>query len=117
MPALQLVKASDDPITELGEELLLLTDREFGRYMDQLDELSRSVAEEALERVTMAGWRATPATMASELEGHHLWRYITLLGESARDAAYGIDPHQIWMLPSQYGKTTQLMWFVIWLLD
>lgn len=66
-----------------------------------------------------SGWRATPATMANHLTGGEwkLWRYTKLLGECFRDAVTGQDPHQIHMLASQYGKTSNLVWGILWALD
>lgn len=84
---------------------------------DEADELVALLRAEWLDDPD--GWQSTPATMAHFLTGGEfkLWRYARLLGERFRDAAMGDDPHQIWELPSQYGKTSHLMWGVLWLLD
>lgn len=102
---------------------------ELADLLDRLDEKNLDVAQYALAQQISVGWRATPATMGHHLDppvrdndgtitsGVELWPYVTLLGDSFRDAEQGIDPKQIWELPSQYGKSSMLSWSVLWLLD
>jgi predicted phage terminase large subunit-like protein len=66
--------------------------------------------------------RANPATFAAwltaaEPEPFQLWRHTVHMAEHLARAGAGDDSHQIHMVGSQYGKTTLLMWFVLWLLD
>lgn len=119
MPALEAVPAAVDPIVELGDELAAMPSGELNALLSSLSDEQLEVAEYALAQVVSVGWRATPATMALHLEPEQFepWRYFLLLGESFRDASEGVDPHQLWMLPSQYGKTTLLWLGAIWLLE
>lgn len=119
MPARKLaLPATADPIADLGRELEQMTHRQLAAFFDSCTPDDLTVAELALGSVASIGWRATPATMAAHLDpDFNLWPYVTLLGNSLRDAANGQDPHQIIEMPSQYGKTTILMRFVAWLLD
>lgn len=108
----------DAALVKLGGLLTDLTPDQLRDWSSKLTPADVQIVERALARVAGQGWRATPATMMCHFDpSKKLWRYVKLLGESFRDAADGVDPHQIWMLPSQYGKTTQLMWGVLWLLD
>lgn len=118
MPARIPGRPDDDELAALGEMLTGLTPAELKDWSSGLDADGVEIVERALALVAGQGWRATPATMMCHFDtSKRLWRYVRLLGEAFRDAADGVDPHQIWMLPSQYGKTTQLMWGVLWLLD
>lgn len=102
----------------LGAELLALTDEQLARALDAMSPDDLSVAEYALGKVAAVGWRATPSTMAAHFDASwKRWAYVELLGQRFREAADGTDPHQIWMLPSQYGKTTMLRWAILWILD
>lgn len=118
MPARAAAPAAD-PIEELGEELAAMSANELNALLASLSDEQLEVAEYALSQAVSVGWRATPATMALHLEPDAFkpWRYFMLLGDAFRDAAEGIDPHQLWMLPSQYGKTTLLWLGAIWLLE
>lgn len=112
------VTALLDPLAALGTELLALSEDELAAFFTQCGPAEMGVAEQALALVAAIGWRANPATMAAHFDPTwKRWAYVELLGRKFREAAEGTDPHQIWMLPSQYGKTTQLRWAVIWLLD
>lgn len=64
-------------------------------------------------------WRAHPALFANHLTdgAYQLWRHSVFMSERLSKAATGEDPHQIIMIGSQYGKTTALMWFILWVLD
>lgn len=115
MPAREI---SPGRLAAFGVQLTTLTPVELRNFTAGLVAHDVDIVERALALVAGEGWRATPATMMCHLDDtKRLWRYVRLLGESFRDAASGIDPHQIWMLPSQYGKTSSLMWGVLWLLD
>ncbi len=67
-------------------------------------------------------WRRSPALFAAHLTADtgtpfQLWRHTLLMGERLAAGLRGDDPHQIVMIGSQYGKTTMLMWFILWALD
>lgn len=69
-----------------------------------------------------AEWRENPATFANHLtkgtdDEWHLWKYTILLAEQFKAAVLGEVPRQIIMLPSQMGKTSSLMWGILWALD
>lgn len=79
---------------------------------------------EAAQRVieNEAPWRANPALFAQEImkdtnTPYLLWRHSLFIAERLAQAENGELPHQIHMVGSQYGKTTALMWFILWLLD
>lgn len=107
-------------LDEYGRVLLYeMTDGQRTDYLAGLGPAAYQIASMALGGLGV-GWRANPATMAHALStpgSYKLWRYIALLGRRFRAAAVGEDPHQIWMLPSQYGKTFTLVWGIVWLLD
>lgn len=120
-PPLILPGRVDDPIVDLGNVLVALGTQ---RPDDLTELLGRvppelvDVVERAIGQVSEAGWRATPATMAAHFDpSYKRWAYVDLLARRFVSAFRGVDPHQVWNMPSQYGKTTGLMWGVIWALD
>lgn len=125
-------RVEHERLAELGRTLLQLRrdkgPRALQTLLESLDEPLVADAEAAIaiaEREVMIGveaaaeWRAHPAVMANHLTGgeRELYPYVMLLSLAFRDAIMGIHPKQIWMLPSQYGKTTDLLDGVIWALD
>lgn len=67
-------------------------------------------------------WRSNPALFAHHLTPNDsrpylLWDHAVLMAETMARAASGELPHQIHMVASQYGKSSALKWFIIWLLD
>ena len=116
MPARQ---PSHDAVYELAEAVLGMDPAELARFASGLSPEDLDVLELAVGRAADIGWRANPAVFAHELSGgeFRLWPYFVLLGERFRLAFDGDDPHQIWNMPSQYGKTSSLMWGVLWALD
>lgn len=111
----------DDPITDLGNVLAALGEQrpdELTALLGRVPDALVDVVERAVAQVSDAGWRATPATMAEHFDPtYQRWRYVDLLARKFAGAFRGIEPHQVWNLPSQYGKTTGLMWGVVWALD
>lgn len=111
----------DDRLTDLGNLLTSLGEfdaKELTRLLARVPPQLVDVVERAIAQVSDAGWRATPATMAAHFDtAYRRWPYVDLLARRFAQAFRGVDPHQVWNLPSQYGKTTGLMWGVIWALD
>lgn len=109
-----------DPLAVDLDWLATLSADEIAEVYAELDEDERRSLTKAVE--DREPWRDNPAVFAHELtkgtpDEWHLWDYVRLLGCRFRDAYLGVDPHQIWMLPSQYGKTSGLIWGVLWILD
>lgn len=109
-----------DPIAALGDLLVGMTPAQLRTFVMGLeDDRDVDLVERVLAERTAVGWRANPATMAHRLTGgdYKLWPYVVLLAEKAAAAFRGEDPHQIWNMPSQYGKTSLLRWTIVWALD
>lgn len=119
MPELKLPDRDPDPITDLGNLLTAMSPEQLREFVMRCDPANIDLVERVLAERTALGWRANPATFAHRLTGgeYKLWRYVVLLAENAAAAFRGDDPHQIWNLPSQYGKTTILRWTIVWALD
>lgn len=109
---------SADRLDDLGNLLAVYGPDKLTGYMDRLAPDQREAVERAIAKKAAAGWRANPATMAAHLDPtYRRWPYVDLLAQRFADAFHGRDPHQIWNIPSQYGKTTGLMRGVVWALD
>jgi phage terminase large subunit-like protein len=100
--------------------LLDLEPAELVELMEELDDDECEVIEHYI-----AGhlpWRSDPASFAAHLTAeeptpYQMWRHTALMSSHLARAATGEEPHQIHMIGSQYGKTTLLMWFILWMLD
>lgn len=108
-------------MTSLRETVLGMAPELLPELLEQLPPRDAAEVRRIIESATDDGWRSTPATMAHELtEGaYRLWPYVKLLGRRFASAFNGTGPaHQMWNLPSQYGKTTLLgVWGPVWALD
>jgi phage terminase large subunit-like protein len=115
------VTVVDDRVAELlADPLAMIADLDeatVARYVEAMDPVERAEFLRWLE--SQVPWRDNPATFAHELTGGEwrLWRYSVLLGERFRDAVDGVAPNQMWMLPSQMGKTSHVQWGIVWALD
>lgn len=120
---------TDDPLRQAELAQHLVADQSWVKDLgaEGVQAMAAEMSDEqwrAFSRVIESGvdWRATPATFAHHItkdtvEPYQLWRHSVLMAEQLTRAATGEDPHQIHMVGSQYGKSTLLMWFIIWLLD
>lgn len=121
MSPLQLPSKVDDPVADLGNVLAALGEQdpaELTALLGRVPPTLVDVVERAIAQVSDAGWRATPATMAAHFDpSYQRWAYVDYLARKAVLAFRGVEPHQVWNMPSQYGKTTGLMWAVVWALD
>lgn len=119
--ALVLPARADDPLVDIGRILAALGEQRPDELTAMLGRVPPSlvdVVERAIGQVSDAGWRATPATMATHFDPtYKRWPYVDLLARKFTQAFRGVDPHQVWNMPSQYGKTTGLTWGVVWALD
>lgn len=110
-----------DGFTDLGAVLEAMERQVPGLVEDITSRLAVEdveAIERSLAQVSETGWRATPATMAEHLDPtYRRWPYVDLLARNFARAFRGDEPHQIWNLPSQYGKTTSLVWGILWALD
>lgn len=102
------------------EWFITLTPAEQDELIEQLTEDELATLEHELGNLEPQ--RANPATFAAWMtEGqpdeYQLWRHSVCMAEALAHAGDGTEPHQILMVGSQYGKTTLLMWFVLWMLD
>lgn len=119
MPARDLAP-DPEPITRLGDLLVGMSPEQLRQFVMGLERPEDvDLVERVLAERTAVGWRANPATMAHRLTGgeYKLWAYVLLLAEQFAAAFRGDEPHQIWNMPSQYGKTTELVWGIVWALD
>lgn len=111
----------DLELERLADSLLALPAGGLEQFLEGQPPDIVEIAERALANRLAVGWRSTPATLAHRLvpEGRFkLWPYVSLLGSRFADAFRGRDPHQVWNVPSQYGKTTIVgNWGPIWALD
>lgn len=110
----------DDPYEDLGNLVLALGPDMIEELVGNLSGTQHETIARAVARVSAGGWRATPATMAEHLSGgeYQRWPYVDLLADAFAGAFRGtLNPHQIWNLPSQYGKTTGLTRGIVWALD
>lgn len=98
-----------DVLSELGAFLATMDPDDLARELEHMDPESVEVIERALAGDQRLGWRATPATLAAALDPtYKRWAYVDLLADRVVDAFRGDDPHQIWNMPSQYGKGLDL---------
>lgn len=119
MTTLDADHAEADVLAALADRVLAMPAEQRKAYLLRCDGDRLETIERALAMRASIGWRQNPATFANHLTGgvYKLWRYVVLLGDKFRSAADGEHSKQIWMLPSQMGKTTTLTWGIVWLLD
>lgn len=121
MAKLVLPAPDPNPIAHLGKVLVAIGEADEAELRAMLDRCPPGLiepVERALAVVAGAGWRAHPAAMAQHFDpGYQRWGYVDLLSLNFARAFRGEDPHQIWNLPSQYGKTTGLTKGIVWALD
>lgn len=97
-----------------------LTDDELADLVAQLDDQQLAVLEREIGNLDPV--RANPAVYAhwvtrDDPVQFQLWRHTVHMSEAMAKAQTGEEPHQIHMVGSQYGKTTLLMWLIVWMLD
>lgn len=111
----------DDGWSRLADVVLAMQPAELAALERRLPPEDVARIRRVLDTYTERGWRSNPAAMAHHLTGgeYRLWRHTRLLSRQFAGAFTGdADPHQIWNLPSQYGKTTLLgVWGPVWALD
>lgn len=120
-PRLTLVTQDDGPspleLDAIGERLRATPRDERARWVNSLTSAQRSVVDRAVQR---ARWNLDPSTFAEHLDpdGFTRYRYAALLGCKFREAALGIHPLQVWMLPARLGKSTMASrWGPAWYLN
>lgn len=117
----QLHAATEAAIDRLAGLVANLTPDQLRAFAARLQPEDLDLLEVALARAHAQGWRATPATMAAELEPGRWrthWQYVQLLAAKFVEACSGASNRQIWMLPARYGKTTWgSVWGPVWALD
>lgn len=118
-PGEPLPERQDDPWAELADLVLCMRPQELEQFAEELPPDDVSVLEDVLARHLDAGWRAHPAAMAHHLTDgeYQLWPYVELLSLAWVAGIRGIEPRQMWQIASQYGKTTLVLWGIIWALD
>lgn len=113
MPARALDHLEDQQaLRDLAEVLVKMEPLERARFIRGLLPQQRRVVERAVAYRFQAGWRADPLSMAQHLQGveeRKPWAYVKLLSRKFVEAFTGVDPRQLWSMPSQYGKTTNLV--------
>lgn len=116
---------------ELRAEVLAMDPLALGKLERMLPPADLLMIRQILDESTENGWRSSPAAMAHHLSdpvidengdskpGYELWPHIQLLGKKFAGSVTGSEPaHQIWNLPSQYGKTSLMgVWGPVWALD
>lgn len=119
MPARNPSRSFADPRAELRALVAASTPETVARFAATLGPDDLAILEQIVGDLGADSWRSDPATMANFLTGGEirLWPYVRLLGRKFAEAVRGDDPRQLWNLPSQYGKTTSLVWGIVWALD
>lgn len=125
MPARQLRPAPlADPLDDLRQLVAGMSPPEVEAFASTLDGPDLAMLEQVVADVTGLTWREHPAAMAEHLGGvpgvakYERWPYVDLLSRRFADGIHGLDPRQLWNIPSQYGKTTTLVTVgVPWALD
>lgn len=110
----------EDPAAAFLAELQDLDDTELAVWAGQLPPDLAVHAQRLIAERAGQGWRAHPAAMAAHLTGgaYQRYPYIDLLSLKMRDGVNGVDPRQVWNIPSQYGKTTLACTYgVPWILE
>lgn len=102
--------SESDGFTRLARKVMGMPPGLQATYLAQLSDSDRAIVEQAIAKVTNAGWRSNPALFGAHLDPVYFkpWPYLQLLGRKFMDGVEGRSTRQIWNLPSRMAKTTLL---------
>lgn len=114
----------DDPMEDLRNLIAEMDPDELAYWYETSDRATRQLIDRMMAEDANEGIRAHPARFAATLREvvpggeYRIWPYVELLSMRFADLIFRRRPRQLWMLPSQYGKTSMCSRVgPIWALD
>lgn len=110
----------DDGRTDFASLALAFKDRTdaYQAWAAQLAQPDRIEVEAIMAERYSVGWRADPCTFANHLDPtYELWPYVRLISDALKSLVLGDTRRLIVNMPSRYGKSLALCWFLVWLFD